>query len=71
MQNDPNESRGVNRIQSKVQTVLARFAACDNGATAIEYGLICGLMFLVIVASVQGVGSATNNLHTKVSNSLQ
>ena len=71
MQNDPNESRGVNRIQGRIQAIMGRFAACENGATAIEYGLICGLMFLVIVASVQGVGSATNNLHTKVSNSLQ
>ena len=71
MQNDPNVKRGLNRDQGKIQTIIGRFVACENGATAIEYGLICGLMFLVIVTSVQGVGSATNALHTKVSNSLQ
>ena len=70
MQNDPNEIRGLNRIQGKVQSVLRGFARCENGATSIEYGLICSLIFLAIVASVQGVASATTALHTKVSTSL-
>jgi pilus assembly protein Flp/PilA len=29
-----------------------RFLADETGATAIEYGLICGLIFLVIVSAV-------------------
>jgi pilus assembly protein Flp/PilA len=71
MQNDPNEIRGLNRVQGRVQSILGGFVRCDKGATSIEYGLICSLIFLAIVASVQGVGTATNGLHTKISTSLQ
>ena len=71
MQNDPIEISGLNRIQGKLQSILGGFARCENGATAIEYGLICSLIFMAIVASVQGVATATTALHTKVSSSLQ
>jgi pilus assembly protein Flp/PilA len=71
MQKKPNEIRGLNRNQGKVQSVLGGFVRCENGATAIEYGLICSLIFMAIVVSVQGVASATTALHTKVGGSLQ
>ena len=35
---------------------LQRFAACQSGATAIEYSLIAGLIALGIIVAVQGVG---------------
>jgi pilus assembly protein Flp/PilA len=31
---------------------IDRFLRDDSGATAIEYGLICGLIFLVIIGAV-------------------
>lgn len=70
MQNDQNEIRGLNSVQDAARTLVARFARCENGATAIEYGLICSLIFLAIVASVQGVASATTAMHTKIGGSL-
>ena len=51
MQNDPIEISGLNRIQGKLQSILGGFARCENGATAIEYGLICSLIFMAIVVS--------------------
>ena len=32
--------------------LIRRFLSDQRGATAIEYGLICGLIFLVIVSAV-------------------
>ena len=43
----------------------AAFARDENGATAIEYGLIAGLISLVIVAALQTLGT---NLNTKFNN---
>ncbi len=37
--------------------MLARFAACEAGATAIEYSLIAALIAVGIVSAVQGVGN--------------
>jgi pilus assembly protein Flp/PilA len=34
------------------RSFVARFCRDRRGATAIEYGLICGLIFLVIVGAV-------------------
>ena len=36
---------------------LVRFAACEAGATAIEYSLIAALIAVGIVSAVQGVGN--------------
>jgi len=36
---------------------LARFAACEAGATAIEYSLIAALIAVGIVSAVQSVGN--------------
>lgn len=35
---------------------LHRFAACQSGATAVEYSLIAGLIALAIIAGAQSVG---------------
>jgi pilus assembly protein Flp/PilA len=43
----------------------ARFARDEDGVTAIEYGLIAGLIALVILGSVQLLGT---NLNTVFSN---
>ena len=39
---------------------LARFQADDSGATAIEYGLICALIFLAIVTSLTALANTNN-----------
>lgn len=35
----------------------AQFAREEDGATAIEYGLIAGLIAVVIIAAVTGIGT--------------
>jgi len=39
---------------------IARFKADQSGATAIEYGLICALIFLAIVTSISALANSHN-----------
>ena len=39
---------------------------CDQGATAVEYALLVGLIAVVIVAAVTTLGIAVNGLFTFV-----
>lgn len=41
---------------------LARFFADESGATAIEYGLILGLMVIAIVAALTSTGEAAGSV---------
>ena len=50
--------------------IFSRFAHDDSGATAIEYGLIAGLIAVVIITAVTTVGTSLTNTFTKVGNSL-
>ena len=46
---------------------LKAFRADESGATAIEYGLIASLIFLVIVTSVTAFGNKTTGIMDAVS----
>ena len=50
--------------------ILSRFARDDSGATAIEYGLIAGLIAVVIITAVTTVGTKLTNTFNKIGNSL-
>ena len=41
-----------------MRAVLSRFMADDSGATALEYGLIISLVFLVALAGITAFASA-------------
>ena len=45
---------------------VTRFLKDESGATAIEYGLIAALIAVVLVASLQGVGTALEGAFTKI-----
>ncbi|CAN5465027.1 Flp family type IVb pilin [soil metagenome] len=53
-----------------MRTLLARFLADENGATAIEYGLIVALIFLVIVSSVTAFGNAATGIFNTALNAV-
>jgi len=42
----------------------------ENGATAIEYGLIAGLISVVIITAVTIAGSRLNDVFSYIGNSL-
>jgi pilus assembly protein Flp/PilA len=53
-----------------MRTIISRFARDDSGATAIEYGLIAGLIAVVIVTAVTTVGTKLTNTFTDIGNKL-
>lgn len=42
----------------------------ENGATAIEYGLIAALIAVAAIGAMQGIGTSLNSTFTNVSASL-
>jgi pilus assembly protein Flp/PilA len=49
-------------LNSRCLVGLARFAADDRGATAIEYGLMAALISLAIIGTVEALGSSINTV---------
>ena len=50
--------------------ILKNFLLEEDGATAIEYGLLAGLIAVAIIAAVKAVGTDLNTLFGKVSTAL-
>jgi pilus assembly protein Flp/PilA len=51
---------------------LRRFAADENGATAVEYGLMAALIGLTIFAAISAVGQGIKNtLYGQIVSALQ
>ncbi len=59
--------RGVRRL---VKMNLKKFIRDESGATAIEYGLMAALIFLVIVVSVRVLGTKVSAVFPKVADNL-
>jgi pilus assembly protein Flp/PilA len=51
-------------------TLIRRFLTDESGATAIEYGLIVGLIFLVIVGSVSLFASKVTLTFARISDAV-
>ncbi len=51
--------------------LLKRFAKNESGATAIEYGLIAGLISVVIITAVTLIGTNLTTKFTAISTALQ
>jgi pilus assembly protein Flp/PilA len=52
-------------------TTLLRFLRDDNGATAIEYGLIAAGISVAIIAVVNGVGSKVSDTFSSISTQMK
>lgn len=50
---------------------IRRLLRDQRGATAIEYSLLCALIFFLIIVTVQGVASQTNIMWTRVGTTMQ
>ena len=53
-----------------MKNLFARFANDESGATAIEYGLIAGLIGVVIITAVTTVGTKLSNQFSKIAANL-
>ena len=50
--------------------MISKFVADENGATAIEYGLIAAGISVAIITVVQGLGTKLSNVFTNVTTAL-
>jgi pilus assembly protein Flp/PilA len=53
-----------------INQMLTRFFKDESGATAIEYALIAGLIFLAIVTSIHYYTDQTGVLYTRISTAI-
>ena len=50
--------------------LIRNFRNCEEGATAVEYGLIVSLVVIAIIVSVKDVADSTNGMWATVSNQV-
>lgn len=50
--------------------LIRNFRKCEQGATAVEYGLIVSLVVIAIIVSVRDVADSTNGMWATVSNKV-
>lgn len=54
-----------------MKQVLVKFFRDEEGATAIEYGLIAGLIAVVIITAVTAIGTDLTSTFEAISNALR
>jgi pilus assembly protein Flp/PilA len=54
-----------------MRNLLKRLASDISGATAVEYGLILALIFMAMLAAVQGFGNVTIEMWNGVADKMQ
>lgn len=67
------ELEAVNSVvlgANTMKSLMKRFAKDESGATAIEYGLIAGLLSIVIIAAVALAGTSLNNVFSSIAGQL-
>jgi pilus assembly protein Flp/PilA len=60
----------LGRISAFTQAQLSRFASRDEGATAVEYGLIIALVAGAIIVAVGLLGGAVSGAFTHVATAV-
>jgi pilus assembly protein Flp/PilA len=60
-----------NGKETVVRNLIWKFIGNEQGATAIEYGLIAAGISVAIIAVVQGLGTSLNSTFTSVSSALK
>ena len=53
-----------------MKSLITRFAGDESGATAIEYGLIAGLIAMVTIAALQFTGNSLAPIFTTAATAL-
>ncbi len=53
-----------------MKALINKFKADEDGATAIEYGLIAALIAVAIIAAVKSLGSSLNTTFSEINSGL-
>ena len=62
--------RKVAEPKVRAMTILRAFLRDESGATAIEYGLIAGLIAVVIIGALRTTGAHINSKFQTIGNAL-
>lgn len=57
-------------MTNKISRFVKGFWKQEDGATAIEYGLIAGLVSIIIIAGLTLLGTDLSNMFNQVANTL-
>jgi pilus assembly protein Flp/PilA len=57
-------------VGSSAMSLLLKFARCESGATAIEYGLIAALIAVACIGVITNVGTGIENNFDKAKNAM-
>ncbi|WDI30494.1 Flp family type IVb pilin [Hyphococcus flavus] len=60
-----------NRSRREVVGLVAAFHHDEDGATAIEYGLIVALIFLAVVGAIRSYTNTTSGMYNQIDETLQ
>jgi pilus assembly protein Flp/PilA len=58
------------RLCAGFKDAWSRFAASEDGATAIEYSLIVSLIFLAIMGAVKSFVDTTSGMYSEISSAM-
>jgi pilus assembly protein Flp/PilA len=50
--------------------IIRRICRCEEGATAVEYGLIAALIVIAVMAAMSNLGNSTSNMWNGVANTI-
>ena len=56
--------------ESQMKKLIVRFVKDESGVTAIEYGLIAGLISVVILVAVTAIGTSLQGLFQTIATAL-
>ncbi|MEM5328140.1 Flp family type IVb pilin [Paraburkholderia sp. JHI2823] len=54
----------------KIIAQVKTFARDENGITALEYGMLAGLITVLIIASIASIGSTLKNVFSDVATAI-
>jgi pilus assembly protein Flp/PilA len=58
------------KFYTKIQALMNSMRNDEEGATAVEYGLMVSLIAVAVIAAVTLIGTNLNNIFAEVSNNL-
>jgi pilus assembly protein Flp/PilA len=67
---DQRESAIKEREGRKMNKLVKHFLKSEDGVTALEYGLIAGLIAVVIAVSAGGLGTKLNQVFTFITSQI-
>jgi pilus assembly protein Flp/PilA len=67
---NPDCSQPGNEVGPEMLVLIRRITRCEQGATAVEYGLIVSLIVIAMIAALQNTAGSTTNMWNSVSNKI-